>query len=540
MSSLLFYAGNSLEKLFDEMLSVFSDNPLSPFENEIISVKSRGIEKWLKIRLAEKTGISAGTLYPFPENTMASLLRCVRTEMDDFKIRSAPNMIWDIYSELSLYKKKHPGSPPALYLNDDKGGIKQYSLAENLAGLFDRYLIYRPEFTNDWPPEKDNWQKEIYRAVTKHKKKFLTPAELAELLAETKAPPPGSPIPARITFFGISYLPPLIMSMLASASRFTEIRLFVFSVCSGYWADIIPEKYIGKSFFGGYSPDTNHYDSGNPLLASMGGPGKDFSHFLAKAEDLGTHKSCYTENDDTTLLGAIKNDILTASVPDKSEKPEFRDNSIEISCCAGPLRETEVLKDRILGMLDDDNTLHPSDIAVLIPDIDTYAPFINTVFGFYSDKAPYIPYSIADRKKSFSGITSAFTGILEAASQGKGNCEEIVEILRSEPFMRKFEITETELNTIENWVREAEIKYGLSIHDDDKAKTGGNFFNTWLSGIRRILAGYALDPVPGESFLETAPFRTDDSDGELIGKMCLALDEIFRLVGLFRSPATPE
>ncbi len=50
-----------------------------------------------------------------------------------------------------------------------------------------------------------------------------------------------------------------------------------------------------------------------------------------------------------------------------------------------------------MAMLEEDATLTPRDIIVMVADIDSYSPFIQAVFG----SAPadrYLPYAISDRR----------------------------------------------------------------------------------------------------------------------------------------------
>lgn len=55
------------------------------------------------------------------------------------------------------------------------------------------------------------------------------------------------------------------------------------------------------------------------------------------------------------------------------------DSSITFHVCHSPQREVEVLHDRLLAMLEEDPTLTPRDIIVMVADIDSYSPFIQAV-----------------------------------------------------------------------------------------------------------------------------------------------------------------
>ena len=49
--------------------------------------------------------------------------------------------------------------------------------------------------------------------------------------------------------------------------------------------------------------------------------------------------------------------------------------------CHGTARQVDVLREVLLGLLQDDPTLEPRDILVMCPDIETYAPLVSAGFG---------------------------------------------------------------------------------------------------------------------------------------------------------------
>ncbi|GAB6068859.1 hypothetical protein JCM13664_21800 [Methylothermus subterraneus] len=61
-----------------------------------------------------------------------------------------------------------------------------------------------------------------------------------------------------------------------------------------------------------------------------------------------------------------------------------------------PLRECQVLHDTLLGLLNADHSLEPEDILVLVPKIDSYAPYIEAVFGDDHPDRPALPWHLAD------------------------------------------------------------------------------------------------------------------------------------------------
>ncbi|MFN9944148.1 MAG: hypothetical protein ACK56I_32235, partial [bacterium] len=64
----------------------------------------------------------------------------------------------------------------------------------------------------------------------------------------------------------------------------------------------------------------------------------------------------------------------------------------------GPLREIEILHDRLLDLFDRHPDLQPRDVLVMVPEIDGYAPLVEAVFGLPARDDPRrIPFGLADR-----------------------------------------------------------------------------------------------------------------------------------------------
>ena len=57
------------------------------------------------------------------------------------------------------------------------------------------------------------------------------------------------------------------------------------------------------------------------------------------------------------------------------------DRSVQVHACHGRARQVEVLRDAILHLLEEDDTLEPRDVIVMCPDIETFAPLIQATFG---------------------------------------------------------------------------------------------------------------------------------------------------------------
>lgn len=145
------------------------------------------------------------------------------------------------------------------------------------------------------------------------------------------------------------------------------------------------------------------------------------------------------------------------------------DSSITFHVCHSPQREVEVLHDRLLAMLEEDPTLTPRDIIVMVADIDSYSPFIQAVFG----SAPadrYLPYAISDRRARQSHpVLEAFISLL-SLPDSRFVSEDVLALLDVPVLAARFDITEEGLRYLRQWVNESGIRWGI---DDDNGSRAG-------------------------------------------------------------------
>jgi exodeoxyribonuclease V gamma subunit len=149
---------------------------------------------------------------------------------------------------------------------------------------------------------------------------------------------PVDGIPERVSLFGISSLPAYHIEVFAAVSRVTEVNLFLLSPTSEYWADIVSarEKAYRKP------AERALLTEGNPLLASLGKLGRDFSDMIVECGDLAAgNRDLYADTDESSLLKAIQSDILNLrGVEETGGRREIAENdiSVQVHSCHSPMR----------------------------------------------------------------------------------------------------------------------------------------------------------------------------------------------------------
>ena len=133
------------------------------------------------------------------------------------------------------------------------------------------------------------------------------------------------------------------------------------------------------------------------------------------------------------------------------------DKSIQVHACHGPARQVDVLRDVLVGLLADDETLQPSDILVMCPDIEAYAPLIQGAFGLDEvveggHPAHGLRVRLADRALQPDQPAAGHRSrrLLELAD-GRVTASEVLDLAAWAPVRRRFGFDDDELERYPGW-----------------------------------------------------------------------------------------
>ncbi|WP_303681589.1 exodeoxyribonuclease V subunit gamma [Pelodictyon luteolum] len=489
------HTSNRTEELAACLASSFkASQPASPFSREVIVVQSRGMQRWLSMELARRLGVWAGARYPFPNAVVSELFGHVFPLKDDEAGRYDPEFTaWSIMRLLPSMLQDEPFSILRRYLSGGSAPLRLYQLATKIADSFDQYTLFRPQMLALWEAGEgtggpDGWQAILWRRLNAElgglhrgrlKEEFCRNGVLPEAV-----------FPGRIALFGISYLPQFHLDILASIARQREVNLFVLSPTEEYWGDIVSRRTLSAMTH----DERDLHTEGNPLLASLGRIGRDFSDMVLEIPDEESRRvEGYLDPGRDTLLHAVQSDILTLSGTGDGLRPSYvtADRSIQVHACHSPQREVEVLHDRLLDMLESIPGLAPRDIVVMAPDIETYSPFITAVFGSAGQER--IPFSVADRRLMNEGQVASAVLRLLSLHGSRSAAPELFDLLSSPPVARRFGLDAPALQSIRGWVVDTRIRWGIDEKDRAMNQLPAFRQNSWRAGIDRLLLGYAMD-----------------------------------------------
>lgn len=552
------YHSNQLDLLKELLVSRIRQAPLShPFEREQILVQSPGMAQWLKLELAKAFGIAANIDFPLPASFIWEMFTRVLADVPRQSPYNKGSMSWQLMTILPALLDRPAFAPLAAYLGGDDAEslqdpeqVRLWQLCQKVADLFDQYLVYRPDWIARWEQGEglsqelagvsgQDWQPELWRelvartlalAPSGYHRANLYEEFIHEL--ERTADLPGT-LPQRVFVFGISALPPrYVEALLALGSRDeVEVHLFVTNPCRYYWGDLLDRKTLARlenKLKPGTDLDTLQGPA-NPLLASMGKLGRDYLHQLMELEV--PQIEAFVDIDDTSLLHAIQKDVLelaergagTFELDSSQHKSpiDASDGSLQIHACHGPMRELEVLHDRLLALFEQDSTLTPKDVVVMMPDVNSYGPYIQAVFGARGQ----IPFAVSDRAASQeSPLLQSFLALLRLPNARLG-AGELLAILEVPAVLRRFDLDDDEFNQLRRWVQETGIRWGLDDGYPERFDLPRLSGNSWLFGLRRMLLGFAMGD--GEPVAGILPYADiEGQQGLALGKLAWFVDSL--------------
>ncbi len=175
----------------------------------------------------------------------------------------------------------------------------------------------------------------------------------------------------------------------------------------------------------------------------------------------------------------------------------------------------------------------------MVPDLETYAPFIEAVFSVSDGDPGMVPFSIADRGvNAESRPISAFLDLLKLPLSRFG-AGRVMEILESEEIREKFSLTEPDVETIREWVRNARVRWGIDGEYRQEIGMPGFTQNTWRTGLDRMLLGYAIPEKDGELFGGTLPFDgIEGGNSEILGRFLVFTEKLFSAASAMKQERT--
>ena len=524
--------------LADGLGALLSDPLPDPFAEEVVIVPAKGVERWLSQRLSHvlgrgrgADGVCAGISFRSPYSLIAEISG---TDRDD--PWSPDAMVWPLLDVVDESCEQTWCRTLSTHLGHFESGDerelrqgRRYSVARRLAGLFGSYARQRPQLLIDWESGADGgidddllWQPPLWRALVDRIGADPPHIRHSKTLAALRESP--TDLPQRISLFGHTRLPSTEIELLDALATHHDLHLWLPHPSDELWTSLADDHGpIARR------DDTTHRQVHHPLLATLGRDLRELQRSLP--DDRQTDEYLGGSAHPDTLLGWLQSDIAANAVRPAGRTLRTGDRSVQVHSCHGPARQIDVLREVLLGLLTDDETLEPRDILVMCPDIETYAPLIVAGFGLGdvvdgAHPAHKLRVKLADRALTQTNPLLGVASQLLTLAGGRATANEVLNLAEAGPVRARFKFSDDDLDAVADWVREANIRWGF-----DRAHRhpyGVDFLqNTWRFGIDRVLAGVAMSEDSHAWIDTTLPLDDVGSNRiELAGRLAEYVDRL--------------
>ena len=394
-----------------------------------------------------------------------------------------------------------------------------FAVSSLLADQLDQYGHFRPEMIRAWDKGQfflgkdhadEKWQRKLWTELKEEiGEDHLHPAvALAELGQDEEFRTRMRREYPSVTVVGTGTIDPLmveVLKMLGEAG--SEITVHVLVPTQHYLADLKSSAEVLEQLRD--EPDSFAHEAGHPLLTSMG---RQAAGAFCLLQELDENLPEWRMEEDAapqapgSLLNQVQSGIRHLSPPQQTEQKE-KHPSIGIHSCFGPRREMEVLRDEILRAFKELPDLQPSEIHIVTPSLDVYAPLVpaalelSVVRGAAAEwtETPLRVRVTEAPRSGHNPLIAAVLALLEMASAESYEASSLLELLHLEQVRRALAIEEDDekIDRLRARIRDSGVTNGLGGND---GKPG---IGTWAFARERLIAGLWMGPegaplYPGE------------------------------------------
>ncbi len=547
--------------LADQLGDLLSTPLADPFAQEVVVVPAKGVERWVSQRLSHRLGtgprggdgVCAGVRFLTPHSLVAMLLGKERDDPWD-----PDRLVWPLLEVIDASLGEPWCATLASHLghgSDGPDGLllanRRYSVARRLAGLLMSYAGQRPQLVTDWREGRDTdgtgsplaadllWQPELWRRLLVRVDQPAPDVRQAETLAWLRSGGAGLDLPPRLSLFGHTRLPAGEIELVKALGETRDVHLWLPQVSPQLWEDLVAVSLPGPV---PRRLDTSSELVGHPLLSSLGRDARELQRSLVGVAAPSVIEPVEPMTTPGTLLHWLQADLRANAQPSAavraSRAPAADDRSVQVHACHGAARQIDVLREVLVGVLEDDPTLEPRDILVMCPDIEAFAPLIQAGFGLgevvagsEGHPAHRLRVRLADRALTSTNPLLALAGQLVQIAGGRATATEVLDLAGAAPVRERFGFDDDDLAQCALWVEQSGIRWGLDAghRGDYRLERIGQ--NTWRAGLDRILLGVAMSEDE-HRWLGTALPVDDVASGdiELAGRFAEFVDRLDRVL----------
>ena len=565
--------------LVEGLARLLQSPPEDPFALDVVVVAAAGVERWVAQRLSHRLGtqtgrddgICAGVDFRRPAHLVSEL-----TERDVDDPWAPDRLTWTALELLETHLHEPWLAVVARHLGAGHPDVearlrraRRFGTARRVASLLHSYAVQRPEMVAAWRvgddtdgrgqglPEAARWQAELWRRLVARLAPHPSPdRRLAETAERLRAGTVPLTLGGRISFVGHTRMPRAELDVVAALGVHRDVHLWLPHPSRRRWERTAGSAPAGKGAAGATPLRTALAapGEGNLLLTSCGRDAAELQHTLTTLTHGGPGplevEHLPPPERPTTMLGFLQADLVEdheLAPVDPTRRVTETDRSLQVHACHGPARQVDVLREVLLGLLQDDPTLQLRDVIVMCPDVETFAPLVHAAFGLDDVEGVDHPghrlrVRLADRATSaVNPVAEVLQRVAAIAAEGRARVADVVDLLALAPVRRRFGLSADDLEQVEAWAGDTAIRWGLDADARDLWGLGGLAQNTWAAGLDRLAVSVVSDTGDGTRPGDVLPLDDlSSTDIDLVGRLHELVDRLHRVVDALAAGETRD
>lgn len=539
-------SGAALVEGLAELLAAPVGDPFAP---EVVAVPARGVERWIAQRLSHRLGAAAGdrtdgvcahVRFPRPDAVLDDAVAAASPQHAAAVQAWAPERAgWaliEVLDSCPAGEQWCAGLRHHLGLDGPaEQRTRRWAVARRLTGLFASYAAARPALLRAWAAGADDappdlrWQPELWRRL-RAAVGTPSPAELLEdACAALRARPDDVDLPARLSLYGTTRIDAARLQVLAALAAHRDVHLWLPAPSPVLWErlrEVVPPQRRADVI-----ARPRH-----PLLASLSRDVRELQLRLAAAAPGHADHHHPGPPAGGTLLARLQADLRDDTVAAEPRAVDPADRSVQVHACHGRARQVEVLREVVLGLLQDDPSLEPRDVLVMCPDVEAFAPLVAAAFGTDAHPGGRLRVSLADRSpRQLNPLLGLAAQLLELAA-GRVTSAQVLDVAGAPAVRLRFGFDDDALEQLRGWTVQSGVRWGLDAEARRPWRMHGLAQGTWRAGVDRLLMGVAVEE---RGVLVGGVLPLDDvesSDVDLAGRCAELVDRLGAALGRLRGP----
>jgi exonuclease V gamma subunit len=455
---------------------LFQPSPLIVCENMLMT-------DWIKYKVADRLNIAAGMdNLVLPSAALRRITMMYPGLTDYFSDPENPKYLLledDLQAVILLFLKNITETDKDFnYLwsclkdtGEDSAENKLMYMSEVLASLFRQYSLEHPDIIRSWMTNKpyskteklkshEEWQRTLWQKIFKEDGPYVDAVQCYHI-AEKGSTISQDLLP-RIIYIGSKFPGQLLFDYFSLLSKTIDV----------YWLSTssLPEGYTPEGYFKHWFKYDMHMPKAEP-----------------SPKPKSSHKAFNNKSSLQTYKAFIKGELNEAAL--KSVK---KDNTFTLARCPGRMRQAEVIKNRIINLLEQNSGITPSDIAIMLPDPGEFMPVLEPVLNGVHDGHPMAwALSGGDELKP-DAMTAGFLELLRLPGSRFDN-ELIKTILTNPCFAARAGFSRDIADDWSSLIEDVHIRHGYNAEHRKQMEYVPDQHNTWEHALNRILLGFTMD-----------------------------------------------